>query len=87
MPFTPPLQLINGFICHDCTEIDLAKKNIDPADPKGEKAKAKAEASGAHGSKKALELAAARADKAVEEARENRPVEGATRGGKVSLYV
>jgi hypothetical protein len=28
------VQLVNGYPCHDCTEIDLAKKGIDPARPK-----------------------------------------------------
>lgn len=25
---------VNGFVCHNCTEVDQAKKNIDPAHPK-----------------------------------------------------
>lgn len=31
--YPSPVQ-INGFTCHDCTEVDLAKKHIDPAHPK-----------------------------------------------------
>jgi len=27
-------QTINGFQCRNCTDIDYAKKHIDPADPK-----------------------------------------------------
>lgn len=25
---------VNGFICHNCTDVDNAKKHIDPAHPK-----------------------------------------------------
>ena len=28
-----PVQ-VNGFTCHNCTEVDEAKKHIDPAHPK-----------------------------------------------------
>ena len=27
-------ETINGFVCKDCTDIDYAKKHIDPAHPK-----------------------------------------------------
>ena len=25
---------VNGFVCHNCTDVDYAKKHIDPAHPK-----------------------------------------------------
>jgi hypothetical protein len=28
-----PVQ-VNGFTCHNCTDVDYAKKHIDPAHPK-----------------------------------------------------
>lgn len=28
-----PVQ-VNGYACHNCTEVDLAKKHIDPQHPK-----------------------------------------------------
>lgn len=28
------MQVVNGYVCHDCTEVDLARKGIDPAHPK-----------------------------------------------------
>ena len=28
------LQVVNGFQCRNCTDIDYAKKHIDPAHPK-----------------------------------------------------
>lgn len=28
------MEIVNGYVCHDCTEIDLAKKGVDPAHPK-----------------------------------------------------
>ena len=28
------MQMINGFACKDCTDIDYARKHIDPAHPK-----------------------------------------------------
>ncbi len=28
------MDVINGYICKNCTEVDLAKKGIDPAHPK-----------------------------------------------------
>ena len=27
--------MVNGFSCRNCSEVDQAKKNIDPADPAG----------------------------------------------------
>ncbi|MEZ5656113.1 MAG: hypothetical protein R3E04_09545 [Sphingobium sp.] len=32
---------VNGFLCRNCTDVDKAKKNIDPADPQGIKAQVK----------------------------------------------
>ena len=29
-----PLVSVNGFLCRDCTDVDYAKKNIDPRHPK-----------------------------------------------------
>jgi hypothetical protein len=31
--YPQPVQ-VNGFTCRNCTEVDLAKKHIDPAHPK-----------------------------------------------------
>ena len=31
--YPQPVQ-VNGFFCHNCTEVDNAKKHIDPAHPK-----------------------------------------------------
>ena len=28
------MQVVNGYVCRNCTDVDLAKKNIDPAHPK-----------------------------------------------------
>lgn len=28
------MEIVNGFQCKNCTDIDLAKKGIDPAHPK-----------------------------------------------------
>ena|SRR5476649_1453099 len=30
----PTPVLVNGFLCKDCTDVDYAKKHIDPAHPK-----------------------------------------------------
>jgi hypothetical protein len=27
------INLINGYVCHNCTDVDYAKKGIDPAHP------------------------------------------------------
>jgi hypothetical protein len=27
-------SLVNGFICHNCTDIDYAKRHVDPQHPK-----------------------------------------------------
>ena len=27
------INLVNGFVCHNCTDVDYAKKGIDPAHP------------------------------------------------------
>ena len=31
--YPTPVQ-VNGFTCHNCTDVDYAKKHIDPAHPK-----------------------------------------------------
>lgn len=31
--YAQPVQ-VNGFTCHNCTEVDLAKRNVDPAHPR-----------------------------------------------------
>jgi hypothetical protein len=31
--YAQPVQ-VNGFLCHNCTEVDNAKKHIDPAHPR-----------------------------------------------------
>lgn len=28
------MEVVHGFVCRDCTDIDLAKKDIDPAHPR-----------------------------------------------------
>lgn len=28
------MEIVNGYICRDCTDVSYAKKNIDPAHPK-----------------------------------------------------
>jgi len=30
----PQPVTVNGYVCRNCTEVDLARKNIDPAHPK-----------------------------------------------------
>ena len=27
------INLVNGYVCHNCTDVDYAKKGIDPAHP------------------------------------------------------
>ena len=29
----PMINLVNGYVCHNCTDVDYAKKGIDPAHP------------------------------------------------------
>ena len=28
------IDLVNGYVCHNCSDVELAKRNIDPAHPK-----------------------------------------------------
>ncbi|WP_293904212.1 hypothetical protein [Phenylobacterium sp.] len=28
------MEVVNGYVCKNCTDVDYAKKNIDPAKPK-----------------------------------------------------
>jgi hypothetical protein len=28
------MEIVNGYMCRDCTDVSYAKKNIDPAQPK-----------------------------------------------------
>jgi hypothetical protein len=29
------MELVNGYVCRDCTDVSLAKRGIDPAHPPG----------------------------------------------------
>lgn len=29
------MEIVNGYVCRDCTDVELAKKGEDPAKPKG----------------------------------------------------
>lgn len=29
-----PLELVNGYVCHNCTDVAYAQRNIDPQHPK-----------------------------------------------------
>ena len=31
------MELVNGYFCRNCADVELAKKGIDPAHPKGSK--------------------------------------------------
>ena len=31
------MEIVNGYMCRDCTDVSYAKKNIDPAHPKDDK--------------------------------------------------
>ena len=30
------IELVNGYVCHNCTDIYLAKRNVDPARPESD---------------------------------------------------
>ena len=32
------LNIVNGYVCHNCTDVENAKKGIDPAHPKKDSA-------------------------------------------------
>jgi hypothetical protein len=32
------MEVVNGFVCHDCTDVAYAKKGVDPAHPKDDPA-------------------------------------------------
>jgi hypothetical protein len=29
------IELVNGYVCRNCTDVEYAKRGVDPADPKG----------------------------------------------------
>ncbi|MFZ4601905.1 MAG: hypothetical protein ACOYM8_05570 [Caulobacterales bacterium] len=34
------MQIVNGYVCRDCADVALAKRNIDPAHPKDDPSRA-----------------------------------------------
>ena len=34
------MQIVNGYVCFNCTDVGYAQKHIDPAHPKGDQATA-----------------------------------------------
>ncbi len=74
------MDVINGYICHNCTDIDYAKKNIDPTHPKdGPYGANKSEAAG-HGPAVVLSGALGKAAPTAA----SPPVDGATRNDPTS---
>ncbi len=71
------MEIVNGYICRDCTDVSYAKKNIDPAHPKDgpqpsdQPSKTNPEAVQWGG--KLAELNALRPDSAQADARPNSP--------------
>lgn len=35
------MQVVNGYVCRDCSDVALAKKGVDPAQPERERAAVK----------------------------------------------
>ena len=71
------MEIVNGYMCRDCTDVSYAKKNIDPAHPKDgpqpSKQPSKANPEAVQWAGALAELNALRVDSAQADPRPNRP--------------
>jgi hypothetical protein len=88
------MNLVNGYICRNCTDEELAKRGVDPAHPhrdvkdaqSAEEAKSAKDTPSTDENKKA-ESSKATSDERTERQRlgENRPLESGTVGTRLNL--
>ena len=80
------MRMVNGYVCRNCADEDLAKKNIDPAHPKQALAGNEAYVSPADAARNRGQLSPLEQAKKTAELGVNRPDSTGDQGRKLNLY-
>ena len=80
------LSTVNGFVCRNCADEELAKKGIDPAKPKQATAGSEAYVSAADAARNRGQLSPVELANKAAELGVNRPETSGNQGRQLNLY-
>ncbi len=80
------MTMVNGYVCRNCADEELAKKGVDPAKPKQALAGSEAYVSPADAARNRGRLSPLEAAKQNAELGVNRPVSAGDQGRQLNLY-
>jgi len=80
------MTMVNGYVCRNCADEELAKKGVDPAKPKQAIAGSEAYVSAADAARNRGSLSPLEASQKAAELGVNRPESAGDQGRKLNLY-
>ena len=80
------MRMVNGYVCRNCADEELAKKGVDPARPKQALAGSEVYVSPSDAARNRGLLSTVEASKKSAELGVNRPVAAGDQGRKLNLY-
>lgn len=80
------LRMVNGYVCRNCADEELAKRGVDPARPKQPLAGSEAYVSAAEAARNRGQLSPLEQAKQSAELGVNRPEKTGTQGTSLNLY-
>ncbi|MEO6602376.1 MAG: hypothetical protein ABIQ16_21020 [Polyangiaceae bacterium] len=80
------MRMVNGYVCRNCADEELAKKGVDPAKPKQAIAGSEAYVSAADAARNRGQMSTVEASKKSAELGVNRPETAGNQGRKLNLY-
>ena len=78
--------MVNGYVCRNCADEELAKKGVDPAKPKEAIAGSEAYVAAADAARNRGQLSTVEASKKSAELGVNRPETAGNQGRQLNLY-
>ena len=80
------MRMVNGYVCRNCADEELAKKGVDPAKPKQAVAGSEAYVSASDAARNRGHLTTVEASKKAAELGVNRPEASGDRGRTLNLF-
>lgn len=80
------LRMVNGYVCRNCADEELAKKGVDPAHPKKALAGSEAYVSASDAARNRGSLSTVEASRKSAELGVNRPENAGDQGRNLNLY-
>ena len=80
------MRMVNGYVCRNCADEELAKKGVDPAHPKKALTGSEVYVSTSDAARNRGSLATVEASKKSAELGVNRPESAGAQGRKLNLY-